>query len=134
MAAHLWTSAAATAAVALAGRGAAALALLGSHWGRAADAVARAAHLQPRAKVGGGGSAALAGISVDVCGGNGAGRGGRAALALLGLCQGQAADAQALGLAAGQYLRRCNASDPSHANLTGEHASSWSNTVQLHRS
>ena len=44
---------------------------------------------------GGGGSAALAGASVDVCGGDGAGRGGRAALALLCLRQGQTANALA---------------------------------------
>jgi hypothetical protein len=47
--AHPWTSAAVTA---LAGGGGAALALLGSRRGRATDAVARAACLQPRAKVG----------------------------------------------------------------------------------
>ncbi len=47
--AHPWTSAAVTA---LAGEGGAALALLGSRWCRATDAVARAACLQPRAKVG----------------------------------------------------------------------------------
>ena len=45
---HPWTSAAVTA---LAGGGAA-LALLGLRWGQATDAVACAACLQPRAKVG----------------------------------------------------------------------------------
>jgi hypothetical protein len=44
---------------------------------------------------GGGGSAALAGASVDVCGGDGTGRGGEAALALLCLRQGWAANASA---------------------------------------
>jgi hypothetical protein len=44
---------------------------------------------------GGGGSAALAGASMDVCGGDGADRGGGAALALLDSHQGQAADAVA---------------------------------------
>ncbi len=44
---------------------------------------------------GGGESAALAGASVDVCGGDGAGRGGGAALALLCSRQGLAADASA---------------------------------------
>ncbi len=42
-----------------------------------------------------GGSAALAGASVDVYGGDGAGRGGGAALALLCSRQGRAADASA---------------------------------------
>ncbi len=44
---------------------------------------------------GGGGSAVLAGASVDVCGSDGAGRGGGAALALLCLHQGRAANASA---------------------------------------
>ncbi len=44
---------------------------------------------------GGGGSAVLAGTSVDVCGGDGAGRGGGAALALLCSRQGRPADASA---------------------------------------
>ena len=44
---------------------------------------------------GGGGSAVLAGASVDVCGGDGAGRGGGAALALLFSRQGRAANASA---------------------------------------
>jgi hypothetical protein len=44
---------------------------------------------------GGGGSAALAGASMDVCGGDGAGRGGGSALALLCLRQGWAANALA---------------------------------------
>ncbi len=44
---------------------------------------------------GGGGSAALAGASVDVCGSDGASRGGGAALALLCLRQARAADALA---------------------------------------
>ncbi len=43
----------------------------------------------------GGGSAALAGASMDVCGGDGAGRGGGAALALLCLRQGRPANASA---------------------------------------
>ncbi len=55
--------------------GAAALALLGSRQGYAADVSARAAPSRPRAKVGGG-SAMLTGASVDVCRGDGAGRGG----------------------------------------------------------
>ncbi len=56
-AAHPWTSAAATAAAtAAAGGGALALALLGLRRGRAADALARAAHSWPR--VAGGGSGA----------------------------------------------------------------------------
>ena len=42
------------AATALAGGGASAFALLGLHWVRAADATARAARLQPKAKVRGG--------------------------------------------------------------------------------
>ncbi len=44
---------------------------------------------------GGGGSAVLGGASVDVCGGDGAGRGGGAALALLCSCQGWPANASA---------------------------------------
>ncbi len=44
---------------------------------------------------GGGESAALPGASVDVYGGDGAGRGGGAALALLCSCQGRAANALA---------------------------------------
>jgi hypothetical protein len=40
-------------------------------------------------------------------------------------------NAQALGPAAGRNMRPRNASDPICANLTGEHPSSWSNTVQL---
>ncbi len=44
----------------------------------------------------GGGSAALAGASVDVCGGPAAGTGGGAALALLCPRQGRAADASRL--------------------------------------
>ncbi len=54
MVANLWTLAAATAALTLVGRGAAALAFLGSRRGRAADALARDARSRPRAKVGGG--------------------------------------------------------------------------------
>ncbi len=46
---HPWTSAAVTA---LAGEGGAALALLGSRWGQATDAVASAVRSRPRAKVG----------------------------------------------------------------------------------
>ena len=48
----------------------------GGDSGRAADALARAARLQPRAKVGEG-SAALTDASVDVCGGNSIGGGGQ---------------------------------------------------------
>ncbi len=44
---------------------------------------------------GGGGSAVLVGASAYVCGGDGAGRGGGAALALLCSRQGRAADASA---------------------------------------
>jgi hypothetical protein len=44
---------------------------------------------------GGGGSAVLAGASVYVCGSEGAGRGGGAALALLCLRQGRPADSSA---------------------------------------
>ncbi len=44
---------------------------------------------------GGGGSPALAGASVDACGGDGAGRGWGAALSLLCSCQGRAANTSA---------------------------------------
>ncbi len=104
MAAHPWTLAVATAAAAAAAGGAVALALVGLRRGRVADALAHAARSQPRVAgggqrcllclapvgvrplmrwlalrarnpgQGGGGSAALASASVDVCGSDSAGR------------------------------------------------------------
>jgi hypothetical protein len=65
--------------------GAAVLALLGLHWGWAADTLACTAGLRPRAKVGGSSGACVARLTWLAAQGEVGGGGGAAALALLAL-------------------------------------------------